>query len=141
MTGSGLMDFLIAVIGLCLIVYMIFMALEKIAPDEQFKMIAKYAIGGVALIAFLLAIKGVLFGGGGSLSMTPVALIAFAIGLIVLMVVLVIIYMVVDAIAPAPLVVPVKYVIGAIALIVLLLLAQQALFGGSLGGMQFPKLR
>jgi len=134
MTGSALMDFLIAVIGLCLIVYLIFMALDFIAPDERFKQIAKYAIGGVALLAFLVAIRGVLFGGTrGSLGMTPVNLIEFVIGLIVLMVVLYIIYMAIDLLAPAPFVVPAKYVVGAIALIVLLLIAERALFGGGLG--------
>lgn len=137
MTGSALMDFLIAVIGLCLIIYLIFMALDFIAPDERFKMIAKYAIGGVALIAFLVAIKGVLFGGGGgNIGMTPVNLIEFAIGLIVLMVVLFIVYYVIDFLAPAPFVVPIKYVVGAIALIVLLVIAEKALFGGGIGIMQ-----
>ena len=127
------MDFLIAVVGLCIIVYLIFLALDFIAPDERFKLIARYAIGGTALLVFLVAVKGVLFGGGGSMAVTPLAVIEFAIGLIVVMVVLYVIYMVVDFLAPANLAVPIKYVIGAIALIAILIVAEKALFGGGLG--------
>jgi hypothetical protein len=132
MTGSALMDFLIAVVGLCIIVYLIFLALDFIAPDERFKMIARYAVGGTALLVFLVAIKGVLFGGSGMMAVTPVAVIEFAIGLIVVMVVLYIIYMVIDFMAPGNLAVPIKYVIGAIALIAILIIAERALFGGGL---------
>src|SRR6266446_6340300 len=99
MTGSAMMDFLIACVGLCIIVYMIFLALDFISPDERFKQIGRYAVGGVALL--------------------------------VVMVVLYIIYMVVDRLAPAELAVPVKYVIGAIALIAILIVAERALFGGA----------
>jgi hypothetical protein len=135
MTGSALMDFLIAVVGLCIIVYLIFLALDFIAPDERFKLIARYAVGGTALLVFLVAIKGVLFGGGGAgaMAITPVAVIEFAIGLIVVMVVLYIIYMVIDFLAPGNLSVPIKYVIGALALIAILIVAEKALFGGGLG--------
>jgi hypothetical protein len=133
MTGSALMDFLIAVVGLCIIVYLIFLALDFIAPDQRFKLIARYAVGGTALLVFLVAIKGVLFGGGGGMAVTPLAVIEFAIGLIVVMVVLYIIYMVIDFLAPANLAVPIKYVIGALALIAILVVAEKALFGGGLG--------
>lgn len=134
MTGSGLMDFLIAVVGLCIIVYLIFLALDYIAPDERFKLIGRYAVGGVALLVFLVAIKGVLFGGSGAgMAISPRAVIEFAIGLIVVMVVLYIIYMVIDRLAPAELAVPIKYVIGAIALVAILVVAEQALFGGGMG--------
>ncbi len=129
------MDFLIAIVGLCLIVGLFFFAIDYMAPDERFKKIAKWAIGGVALLAFLVAIKAVLFGGGGVGGVSPQGLIEFAIGLLVILVVLFIIYYVIDFIAPAPFVVPVKYVIGAIALIALLVIAERALFGGGLGFM------
>jgi hypothetical protein len=133
MTGSALMDFLIAVVGLCIIVYLIFLALDFIAPDERFKLIARYAVGGTALLVFLVAIKGVLFGGGGGMAITPVAVIEFAIGLIVVMVVLYIIYMVIDFMAPGNLSVPIKYVIGALALIAILVVAERSMFGGGMG--------
>jgi hypothetical protein len=129
------MDFLIAVVGLCIIVYLIFLALDFIAPDERFKLMARYAVGGAALLVFLVAIKGVLFGGGagGGMSVSAIGIIEFAIGMIVVMVVLYIIYMVVDRLAPAELAVPVKYIIGAIALIAILILAERVLFGGGIG--------
>ena len=133
MTGIGLMDFLIAVFGLCIIVYLIFLALDFIAPDERFKLIARYAVGGTALLIFLVAIKGVLFGGGGGMAITPAAVIEFAIGLIVVMVVLYIIYMVIDFLAPGNLTVPIKYVIGALALIAILVVAERSMFGGGMG--------
>lgn len=133
MTGSALMDFLIAVVGLCIIVYLIFLALDFIAPDERFKALARYAVGGAALLVFLVAIKGVLFGGAGLMAVTPIGVIEFAIGMIVVMVVLYIIYMVIDHLAPAGLAVPIKYIIGAIALIAMLILAEHALFGGGIG--------
>jgi hypothetical protein len=134
MTGSALMDFLIAVVGLCIVIYLIFLAIDYISPDERFKQFARYAVGGAALLVFLVAIKGVLFGAGSAgMSVSPVGVIEFAIGLIVVMVVLFIIYMVIDRLAPAELAVPVKYVIGAIALIAILILAERVLFGGGLG--------
>jgi|SRR5882672_2328610 len=133
MTGSGLMDFLIAMVGLCIVVYLIFAALDFIAPDDRFKTIARYAVGGAALLVFLVAVKAVLFGGpGAAMGMSPVGVIEFAIGLIVVMVVLYLIYMGIDALAPANLVVPIKYVLGAIALIAILVLAERVMFGGGL---------
>ena len=63
------------------------------------------------------------------MAITPVAVIEFAIGLIVVMVVLFIIYYVIDFMAPGNLAVPIKYVIGAIALIAILIVAEKALFG------------
>ncbi len=138
--GSGLMDFLIAVIGLCGIVYIVFMAIDFIAPDETFKKIARFAVGFVALIVFLIAIKGVLFGGGtGMAAFSAIGMIEFAIALIVLMVVIFIIYRVVDFFA-TPFSVEIKYVIGAIALIALLVVAERALFGGGLGIIQGSNL-
>jgi hypothetical protein len=67
------------------------------------------------------------------MAITPVAIIEFAIGLIVVMVVLYIIYMVIDFLAPGNLAIPIKYVIGALALIAILIVAEKALFGGGLG--------
>lgn len=131
MTGSALMDFLIAVVGLCIIVGLIFLALDFIAPDERFKKVGRYAVGGAALLVFLVAIKGVLFGGGGMTAINPIGIIEFAIGLIVVMVVLAIIYLGIDKFAPGEYAVTVKYVLGALALIAILLLAERVLAGGT----------
>lgn len=134
-TGSALFDFLISIVGLCIVVYLIFKALDFIAPDERFKEIARYAVGGAALLIFLVALKGVFFGGGGGtgIGATPAGVIEFAVGLIVALVVLYLVYMVIDILAPEPLKVPVKYVIGAIALIAILILAERVLMGGGMG--------
>jgi hypothetical protein len=128
------MDFLIVTVGLCIIVGIIFAALEfpQIAPDPQFKQIARYAVGGAALLAFLVAIKGVFFGGVGA-SISALAILELAIAIIVLLVVLFIIGYVLQMFAPEPLLTPIRYVIAGIALIVILLVAAQALFGGGLG--------
>lgn len=131
MTGSALFDFLIAVIALVAIVTLIFYAMDKIAPDETFKKIARVAVGVVALIAFLVACKNVFFGGGGTLSTGGVQLIEFAIGLIVLLVVWYIVSIVIDFFGFWA--TELKYVLGAVVLIVLLVLAERALFGGGIG--------
>jgi len=135
MTGSALLDFLIAVVGLCIMIYLIFRAIDFLSPDDRFRMFGRYAVGGAALLMFLVAIKSVLFSGGaGGISVTPVGIIEFAIGLIVVMVVIFVIYFVIDRLAPPDLAVPVKYVIGALALIAILVLAERVLTGGgSLG--------
>lgn len=137
MTGNALFDFLIAIVGLCIMVGLFFLAIDRIAQDDFFKKVARYAVGGAALIVFLLAVKGVLFGGGGGLAVTPVGVIEFAIGLIVVVVVLAIIYFGIDrfgaAIASAEVIGIVKMVIAALALIAILVLASRVLFGGGAG--------
>lgn len=131
MTGSALMDFLIALVALALIVFLIFLAIDRIAPDDFFKKVAKVAVGGLALIVLLIAAKAVLFGGGGGIAVTAGGVITFAIGLLVTCVVLYLLYMAVDRLAPPEFAGPIKYVVGAIALIALLVLAQQVLFSGA----------
>lgn len=142
MTGSGLMDFVITVVGLIVIVGLFFLAIDYIAQDDRFKKIARWAIGGVALLLFLVAIKGVFFGGGGGLVVSPVGVIEFAVSLIVILVVLYLVYLLIDWFVPdgppeqgiPPFKGPLKYLIGAVALIVLLLVAGKILTsGGSLG--------
>lgn len=133
MTGSGLIDFLIGLIVLCAAVAMIYRAIPFISPDPTFTQIAYWAVGVVALIALLKVVSALLFGGGsGGTHMDGLGLIYFAIGLIVLLVFIYLIYMAIDAIAPA-FATPAKYVVGALALIALLLLAAQVLFGGGVG--------
>lgn len=143
MTGSGLIDFLIGLIVLCAAVAMIYRAIPFLSPDGTFTQIARWAIGVVALIALLKAAAQVFFGGGGSgVHMDGLSLIYFAIGLIVLLVVVYLIYYALAVVCPAEWLSPVKYVIGALALIVLLLLAAQVLFGANvMGGVNLPRAR
>ena len=143
MSGSGLMDFLIVVVGLFIVGAMIFAALEFIATDPRFKKIAQLAVGGVLVLAFLFAVKGVLFGGGGAAGITPSGLIQFAIGVIVLLVVWFIINAVLDWAAGwfpplAAIMAIVKFVVAAIVLIVLLILAADMLFGAGTVGSFSP---
>jgi len=130
MTGSALMDFLIAVVGLCILVGLIFIALDRISPDASFKQIGRYAVGGAALLIFLVALKGVLFGGGSAMGISPVGVIEFAIGLLVVLVVIFLVFIAIDRFAPADLAVMAKYVIGALALIAILVLAERVMTGG-----------
>ena len=139
MSGAGLMDFLIVLVGLAIVGAMIFAAIEFVATDERFKKIARFAVGGVIVLAFLYAVKGVLFGGGGGVGITLVGLIEFAIGVIILLVVWYVIVLALDWLATVfppigPLKDAIKFVVSALVLVVLLLLAANLLFGVSIGG-------
>jgi hypothetical protein len=139
MTGSGLMDFLISMILLIATGFIFFLVIDRLAPDPILNKIGKVAVGVVLLIVFLLAIKAVLFGGAAGGHLAPQGFIWFCIGVIVILVVMFIIGAVLDWIAGsmgigAPIVTIVKYVIFAVALIALLVIADQTLMGGSYTG-------
>jgi len=136
MGGAGLMDFLITLIVLFGAGALFFLTIDRVAPDETMKKIGKIAVGVVLLVVFLLAIKAVLFGGAGALSLGGNGIIYFAIGVIVILVVLYLIDLLLNWLAAnmgigAPIVAAVKYVIFAVALIALLVLADRTFFGGS----------
>src|ERR1700689_2885744 len=137
MTGSGLFDFLIAIVELIIVGAIIFAGLDFIVTDERFKKIARLAIGGVLVLAFLFAIKAVLFGGGGAFAISPVGILYFAIGVIVLLCVWYLINLALDFMATffppiGAFMVAIKFVVSAIMLIVLLLLAADLLFGAGI---------
>lgn len=131
MTGSALFDFLIAIVVLCGAVYLFMAAIDGISPNALFTKIAKIAIGIAALVAFLFAVKAVLFGGGAAMIASPLGIIYFAIGILVVLIVLYLVKLVLARIAPEPFVEPIQFVIGAICLIALLGLAATTLFGGA----------
>jgi hypothetical protein len=131
--ASGFMAFLIVLVGLCIIVGMIFIALDYIARDEFLKKMGKLAVGGCAVLVLLYQLKALFFGGGGGGGISPVAMIEFAIGVIVLVVVFYLVNLVIGRFLSEPFLTPVNYVICALMLIILLVLAEQALFGGGLG--------
>ena len=140
MTGSALFDFIIAIISLIGAGVLVFLGIDFIAPDERFKRIAKVAVGIAFLILFLFAIKAVLFGGGGAGSVTPAGIIEFAISLIVLLVVVYLLNMALEYFAGAlgePIILSIRYVIGALALIVILVAAERVILGGGLGFIKF----
>ncbi len=130
MTGSALFDFLIAIVVLGGAVLLFMTAIDGISPNALFTKIAKTAIGIAALVAFLFAIKGVFFGGGGAMIASPLGIIYFAIGIMVVLVVLYLVKLVLGWFCPAQFTEPVLFVIGAVALIALLALAATTLFGG-----------
>lgn len=138
MSGGGLMDFLIALVGLVFVGAIIFMAIDFVSTDERFKRISKFAIGGVLVIAFLLDCKAVFFGGSGGAPITPWNLVLFAIGVIIALVVWYVIVLFLDwaatVFAPlGPFLIAIKFVISAVVLLVILGMAANLLFGMSLG--------
>jgi hypothetical protein len=135
MTGSGLMDFLITLVVICGAGGLFFVAIDRVAPDPFLNKIGKIAVGVVLLVVVLLAIKGVLFGGGVAISAGGI--IGFAIGLIIILVVLFLIDKVLDFLrdyVSAWLADIVRYVVFAIALIALLVLADRSLFASRYTG-------
>ncbi len=136
---SGLFTFLVTFVGLVIIVGLIFLAIAIVEAPEGFKKIARLAVGGVAVLVLLLAVGAALgVGGGGSVAIDPRSVIEFAIGIIILLVILYIIYRVVDYaftnwLPGNNFSAEVKYVISAIAIVIILILAGKAIFGGGLG--------
>lgn len=137
--------------------------LPVIAPDEWFRSFAAYAVMGAAFLVVLLDIRAAFVGGAGaSGAISPWSVIEFAIALIVLVVFIYLIFWALSlfpffgpAYAPGPFVmaplfgpsgaaaVPatpgvagvglLRYLIGACAIIAILLMAERAIFGGGLG--------
>jgi hypothetical protein len=135
MTGSGLMDFLIALVVLGGIAVLFFLVIDAIAPDATLAKIGRIAVGLTILVIFLLMVKGVLFGGGGAAPVNASGLITFAIGAIVVIVVLYLIKMALGWFGGeaglGQFTNAILYVICAIALIALLILAANTFLGGT----------
>jgi hypothetical protein len=132
MSGSGLVQFLVNIIALLGAGAIFFLSIDKVAPDEFFARISKIAIGVLLLIALIFTIAAV-FGLAGGATISSYGIIYFAIAVIVAVVVLYIINLIVDWIAAnmggGPWAGIVKYVLGAIVLIALLLAAANMFFG------------
>src|ERR1022692_888678 len=95
MNLASFVDFVVNVFGLCIVVGLIFMALDSpyIQLDAWIKRFAKFAVGGAAVLAFIIYCASVFVGGAGAAVMhaTPASIIEFAIGMILLIAVLYII--------------------------------------------------
>jgi hypothetical protein len=140
--GSALIDFLITLIGLIFVGAIIFMAIDFISTDERFKKIGKFAVGGIIVILFLFAIKGVLFGGGGAGLITPLGMLYFAISVIVILVVWFIIDWFLGWVGGffppiGQFMAVIKFVVAACVLIAILVAAADLLVGGSSGAGHF----
>lgn len=125
-------NFLIAIVGLLLVVGMIFMALDRVTKDAFLKQIGKFAVGGCALLIVLLDVRATFFGGGAAGAISPIALIEFAIGVIVLIAVFYLLDLAVAKWLPAWAGI-INYILSVLMLVILLVLAEQALLGGGLG--------
>lgn len=138
MTGSGLVQFLINIIALLGAGAIFFISIDKVAPDEFFARIAKIAVGVLLLIAVIVTVASV-FGWATGVTVQPLGIIWFAIAVIIAVVVLYVLNMMVDWIASSmgfsALAATIKYVLGAIVLIALLVAAANLLFGYKVGGL------
>lgn len=132
MSGSGLVQFLINIIALLGAGAIFFISIDKVAPDAFFAKIAKIAVGVLLLIALIVTIAAV-FGLAGGPTIAASGIIYFAIAVIVCVVLLYVINLIVDWIAAnmglGPMASIIKYVLGAIVLIGLLLAAANMFFG------------
>jgi hypothetical protein len=137
MSGSGLVQFLINIIALLAAGGIFFVSIDKVAPDEFFAKIAKIAIGALLLIAFIVTIAAVFGLAGAGVAVSPLGILYFAIAVIVAVVVLYVINLIVDWIAThmgiSAIAGVIKYVLGAIVLIALLIAAANLLFGVGIG--------
>jgi hypothetical protein len=133
MSGSGLVQFLINIIALLGAGAIFFISIDKIAPDDFFAKVAKIAIGCLLLIALIVTIAAVFGLAGGGVTVAPYGIVWFAVAVIVAVVVLYVINLIVDWIASnmgvGPIAGIIKYVLGAIVLIALLVAAANLLFG------------
>jgi hypothetical protein len=139
MTGSALFDFLITLIVIVAIGSLFYVAIGAISTNETFVKIARIAVGVSLLIIFLLAVRGVFFGGGGAARVSPQGVLYFAAAIIVALLVIFLVKWFVGWIAPE-FSEPVIFVISAIALIALLYVAGEILFGGGLAGVVRPMI-
>ena len=132
---SGLVQFLIGIVALLAAGAIFMISIDKVAPDPFFARISKIAIGALLLIALIVSVAAA-FGLAGGMTVSPIGLVYFAVAVIVAVVVLYVLNIVLDM-APKYIgegtawVGPVKYVLGAIVLIALLIVAATTLFGGS----------
>jgi hypothetical protein len=132
MSGSGLVQFLVNIVALLAAGGIFFIAIDKVAPDAFFARIAKIAIGALLLIALIVTVAAV-FGLASGITVSPLGIVWFAVAVIVAIVILYVINLVLDWIGTnmggGPWIGVVKYVLGAIVLIGLLVAAANLLFG------------
>lgn len=132
MSGSGLIDFVITLVVLVGTGALFFIAIDKAAPDPTLNKIGKIAVGVVLAVVLLLAVKVVLFGGAGVV-LTGSGIIGFAIGVIVILVILYLVDLLLTWLGEqvnATIAAAIKYLVFAVVLIALLVLADKSFFGG-----------
>jgi hypothetical protein len=135
MNGSSLLGFVVSLIVLFAIGAIFFLTIDKVAKDAFLAKIAKIVVGCLILIAFVFAIASVLGLGGVGLAATPMSIVVFAVGVLVLVVVLYLVDIFLNWLGPAMGMTPgiieaVRFVIAVVAIIALVLVAGSALIGG-----------
>jgi hypothetical protein len=144
MSGSGLVTFIVNIIALLAAGGIFFISIDRVAPDEFFGRVAKIAIGALLLIALVVTIAAV-FGLAGGVTVSPLGVVWFAVAVIVAVVILFVINMIVDWLGTnmgmAHLSAIIKYVLGAIVLIGLLIAAANLLFGYHVGSLRSDSFR
>lgn len=136
MNLGSVWSFIELFVELIIVGALFFTAIGFIAVNEQFKTIAKLAVGGVLVIIFLFAV-GAVFSGGAAPVIAPLSFIFFAIGVICLLVVWVLIDRGLDWCGTVfPPIVPfldlIKLVVSAAVVIVLLLLVADMVLGAGI---------
>jgi hypothetical protein len=125
-------QFVVNIIALLAAGGIFFLSIDRVAPDAFFAQIAKIAIGALLLIALVVTVAAA-FGLGGGITVAPLGIVYFAIAVIIAVVVLYIINLVIDWVGAqmgaSGWVGAIKYVLGAIVLIGLLVAAADLLFG------------
>jgi hypothetical protein len=144
MSGSGLVQFAINIVALLAAGAIFFASIEKVAPDPFFAKVAKIAIGALLIIALIVTVAAV-FGLASGVTVSPLGIVWFAVAVIVAVVVLYIINLVLDWVAAnmggGQWAGPVKYILGAIVLIGLLVAAANFLFGVRMGNLTHAAAR
>jgi hypothetical protein len=129
---SGLVQFVVNIIAILAAGGIFFVSIDRVAPDPFFAKIGKIAIGALLLIALVVTVAAV-FGLAGGVTVSPLGIVWFAIAVIVAVVILYIINLVIDWIGAnmggGVWINPVKYILGAIVLVGLLIAAADLLFG------------
>jgi hypothetical protein len=135
MSGSSLVGFLVSIISLFVVGAIFFLSIDKVVRDGFLAKIAKLVVGGLILIAFVLAVAGVLGFGGGAVA-SPYAIVVFGIAVIVLVILLYLVdlflvWLGTQMELSAGMINAILYVITALALIALLYIAGDAILGGN----------
>lgn len=133
MNLSNVWNLVVTLVGLAIIVGLIFAAMEFRPLPEPYRRFARLAVGGAAALIVLVAF-GAVFGmaGGVELRVTPGSIIEFAIGVILLYLVLWLADAAMDYFG-VPFRDAIKFFLTIVALVVILVLAEQAIMGGGLG--------
>jgi hypothetical protein len=144
---GGLVQFVVNLIALLAAGAIFMLSIDKVAPDAFFAKIAKIAVGALLLIVLVVIVAGI-FGMGGGMVISTYGVIYFAIAVIIAVAVLYLLNLVIDWVAvqmskgspptSTAWAVPVKYILGVIVLVGLLMAAANFLFGvGPFHGARF----